>query len=55
MGTSIPDMQVMIDPFVGQKPAEMTIVVEKWIGVADDKHDVDLAQLPQPPFAGKAW
>lgn len=54
MGASIPEMEVMTDLLFEKKLAEMTIVVEKGIGVADGKDDLHLTQLFKPSLAGQA-
>ncbi len=51
-GAAIPDMQLMADGFVEKNPAEMAIVVEEGIGVANGQDDVHLAQF-KPPRTGR--
>ncbi len=47
-------MQPMADTHVSEKAAEITIVIEERILVADRQHDIHLPQLFQSPVGGEA-
>ena len=40
MGTSIPFVQAVPDAFLPEQPAQIAIIVEKGVLIADDQHDV---------------
>src|ERR1700743_613270 len=54
MGSSIPEMQLMMNVLFVKETAEIPVVVEEGIVIADREHDLELAQLLQPPSAGQA-
>lgn len=42
-------------PSSAKQPAEIAVIVEEGIGIADCQHDVNLAQPVQPPVRAEAW
>ncbi len=49
MRPPVPYVQLMADALLRKKGAEVMIVVEERVGIADDQHDLKLAQMLQLP------
>ena len=54
VGAAVPDMQAMADALLVKEAAEVAIVVEERVGLANSQNDVHPTQVFQPPRAVEA-